>query len=278
MISSGPLTIVDRDGTEAVGETVLDDSGGTRTLVRLADGDQPVVLPPGSLVGRGDGTYYLSLSLKDLFAGGNTATASVAGSAPAAAPPEPVEVRDLPVEARQAVVEAESARSAVPPVAAGAGRAVSATEAVVVPLISERMTVEKQVVETGGVRITKRVHERQETFDEPLVQEQVDVQHVPVNRIVDGPIAVRHEGDTLVIPLLEEVLVVEKRLMLKEEVRVTRRKIETRDPRTVTLRREEAVVERFNRQASGEETAVVAAAEGSRPAPAPVVSNEDAPR
>ena len=270
MISSGPLTIVDRDGTEAVGETVLDDSGGTRTLVRLAESDQPGVLPPGSLVGRGDGTYYLPLSLKELFGGGN-------GGATAAAPPEPDAVRDLPVEAREAGVEARNVAAAVPPAAGGTAGAVSATEALVVPLIAERMTVEKRLVETGGVRITKRVQEQQETFDEPLLQEQVDVQHVPVNRVVDGPVAVRHEGDTLVIPLLEEVLVVEKRLMLKEEVRITRRQIQTRDPRTVTLRREEAVVERFTRPTPGEETAVVAAAEGSGAAPAHVVSNETPP-
>jgi uncharacterized protein (TIGR02271 family) len=71
---------------------------------------------------------------------------------------------------------------------------------------------------------------------------------VPINRVVDGPISVRSEEDTLVIPLLEEVLVVEKRLLLKEEVRITKRRVETHMPQRVTLRREEAVVERVNRE------------------------------
>ena len=62
----------------------------------------------------------------------------------------------------------------------------------------------------------------------------------------------RSEEDTLVIPLLEEVLVVEKRLLLKEEVRITKRRMETHRPQRVTLRREEAVVERVNRE--GDET------------------------
>jgi stress response protein YsnF len=44
---------------------------------------------------------------------------------------------------------------------------------------------------------------------------------------------------------MEEVLVVEKRLMLKEEVRVTKSRHEVRDPKEVTLRSEEAVIERL---------------------------------
>jgi stress response protein YsnF len=52
----------------------------------------------------------------------------------------------------------------------------------------------------------------------------------------------------LVIPLLEEFLVVEKRLLLKEEVCITRRRVDTHAPQRVTLRREDAVMERINRE------------------------------
>jgi uncharacterized protein (TIGR02271 family) len=102
-------------------------------------------------------------------------------------------------------------------------------------------------VETGHVRIRKVVHEREETIDPPLLHDEVVVERIPVNRVVEAPIAVRSEDDTLVIPLLEEVLVVEKRLLLREEVRITKRRVETHRPQRVTLRREEAVVERINR-------------------------------
>lgn len=125
-------------------------------------------------------------------------------------------------------------------------------DAVVIPLIAEELDVHKRVVETGGVRIRKTVHERQETFDEPLFREQVDVQRVTVNRVVDGPVPVRQEGDTMVVPLYEEVLVVQKQLMLKEELRITRQRIETHEPQTVTLRREEAMVERIDSQGQRE--------------------------
>ena len=67
---------------------------------------------------------------------------------------------------------------------------------------------------------------------------------VPVNRVVDGPVVPRQEGDTLILSVLEEVLVVERRLVLKEEVRVVRTRVTEPATQRVTLRREEIVVER----------------------------------
>jgi hypothetical protein len=58
---------------------------------------------------------------------------------------------------------------------------------------------------------------------------------VPINRVVDAPVPVAHVGNTMIISLLEEVLVVEKRLMLKEELHITKGEIETYKPQRVTL-------------------------------------------
>jgi len=64
--------------------------------------------------------------------------------------------------------------------------------------------------------------------------------------VVDGPAPEsRIEGDVMIVPVLEEVVVVKKQLVLKEELHITRRRIAERDSRTVTLRREEATVERI---------------------------------
>lgn len=117
-------------------------------------------------------------------------------------------------------------------------------DALVVPVVAEELVVETRPVETGRVRITKTVQERAEVVDEPLLQERVAVERVPVGRVVEGPVAVRYEGDVMIVPVLEEVLVVEKRLMLTEELRITRQRTEKRAPQTVTLRREEVSVER----------------------------------
>jgi uncharacterized protein (TIGR02271 family) len=92
----------------------------------------------------------------------------------------------------------------------------------VLPIIQESLDVETCPVETGRVRLRKVVHEREEVVDPPLWREEVVVERVSVDRFVDGPISTRAEGDTVIIPVLEEVLVVEKRLLLKEEVHVTK--------------------------------------------------------
>jgi uncharacterized protein (TIGR02271 family) len=125
---------------------------------------------------------------------------------------------------------------------------------VVIPVVSEELAVGKRDVEAGRVRITKLVREEQQTVDQPVFAEEVVVERVAVNRMVDGPVQVRHEGETMIVPLLEEVLVVEKRLMLREEIRVTRRRNETHRPQTVTLRKEEVKVERVEPDAGGNGT------------------------
>jgi uncharacterized protein (TIGR02271 family) len=121
----------------------------------------------------------------------------------------------------------------------------------VVPVIQEVLDVQTRAVETGRVRIRTIVREHEEVVDPPLLRDEVLIERVPINRVVEGPMAARSEGDTLIIPVLEEVLVVEKRLLLKEEVRVTTRRVETHSPQRTTLRRQEATVERINRE--GEE-------------------------
>lgn len=116
--------------------------------------------------------------------------------------------------------------------------------AVVVPVVAEHLEVQKRKVEAGGVRIRKTVSEREEVVDEPLMREEVQVKRVPVNKVVEGPVPVRHVGNTMIVSLLEEVLVVEKRLMLKEELHITKEQVESYRPQRVRLRTEEAVVER----------------------------------
>lgn len=126
----------------------------------------------------------------------------------------------------------------------GAETEISSSGKRVIPVITEQAVVSKRVVETGKVRIHKRVNQRNEVVNVETVQEQIEVERVPVDRFVDEPPQMRQEGDTLIIPVVEEVLVVEKRLMLKEEVRVKRVRSVNQNPQTVTLRSEEVLVER----------------------------------
>jgi uncharacterized protein (TIGR02271 family) len=116
----------------------------------------------------------------------------------------------------------------------------------VIPVLAEELAVVTRRVETGrGVRISKTVEEREERIDAPLTKEEVEVERVELNQEVDAPVAVRYEGDTMIVPILEEVLVVQKRLVLKEEIRITRRRREVHAPQSVVLRREHAAVGRI---------------------------------
>ena len=121
-----------------------------------------------------------------------------------------------------------------------------ASETLVVPVIVEEPELQKRSVETGKVRITKVVHEREAVVDEPLLRDEVEVERVPIQRLVEEAIPVRYEGDTMIVSVMEEVLVVEKRLMLKEELHIRKRRVTRHQPQHVTLRREEARVERHN--------------------------------
>jgi uncharacterized protein (TIGR02271 family) len=64
--------------------------------------------------------------------------------------------------------------------------------------------------------------------------------------VVDGPIPVRYENAPVIVSILEEVLVVQKRLMLKEELHIRKRNVEAHQPQQVTLRHEEARIQRLN--------------------------------
>lgn len=117
------------------------------------------------------------------------------------------------------------------------------------PLMEEELHVAKRVVDTGrGVRINKTVTEREQLVDPPLLRDELEVTHVAVGRVIaetDAP-QTRYEGETLVVPVLEEVLVVQKQLLLKEEIRITRHRKPVRMPQNVLLRSEQVTVERFD--------------------------------
>ena len=122
----------------------------------------------------------------------------------------------------------------------------------VVSVAEETLQVGKRSVTKGVVQLSKRVVERQETVDLPLQQARVRLERVSVNQVVSEAAPVRYEGDTMIVPLYEEVLVVSKQLMLAEEVRITKARTEQRQPQQVTLRRETAELSREAAEARGE--------------------------
>ena len=131
----------------------------------------------------------------------------------------------------------------------------NAADTQVIPVLQEQVTVGKRVVETGKVQISKTVTEDQTSVSIPLMREEYDVERIPVNQVVETPPpALRYEGDTAIIPVLREVLVVQKRYEITEEIRITKRKTETTDTQQVTLRKEEVHIDRRSTDPNRENT------------------------
>lgn len=116
---------------------------------------------------------------------------------------------------------------------------------VVVPLYGEDVTIERRKVDRK-VRVRVETTSREHLIDEILSSERVEVERIPVGRPVDAAPPVREEGDTTVISIVEEVVVVERRLVLKEEIRLRRVQTTERHRETVTLREQQAVIERVD--------------------------------
>jgi uncharacterized protein (TIGR02271 family) len=113
-----------------------------------------------------------------------------------------------------------------------------------IPLMDEELRVEKVGIATGKVRITTVVDVTEEMARACLEEETVDVERVPIGREVDVAPSMRTEGDVVIFPVVEEILIVEKRLVLKEELHIRRRVTHENVEVPVTLRKERAVVER----------------------------------
>ena len=123
------------------------------------------------------------------------------------------------------------------------------TTSFIIPVVHEQLHVDVRTVDTGrGVRIHKTVSEREQVVDMALAREAVEVARVTVDRLCapgETPQA-RQEGDTWIVPVTEEVLVVEKRLRIKEEIHIHRTSRSERHADTVLLRTENVSIERFD--------------------------------
>ena len=117
-------------------------------------------------------------------------------------------------------------------------------EVAAIPLVEERLSVAKRQVEAGRLRVRISVDQREELVPVELAHDEVEVERVPKNLPLSELPGVRLEGNTTIIPVVEEVVVVEKRLMLIEEIHVRRKSATTTEEVPVTLRSEEAAIER----------------------------------
>ena len=123
------------------------------------------------------------------------------------------------------------------------------TDRLSIPVIAEKVVLDTRLVDTGrGVMVRKSVVETPHEIAQPLRQDHLRIEHVAQDRLLDPADlpASRYEGDTLIIPVIEEVLVVHKELRLKEEIRITRSSNTAMSRHSVVLKSEHVHVERFD--------------------------------
>jgi uncharacterized protein (TIGR02271 family) len=123
----------------------------------------------------------------------------------------------------------------------------------VIPLVEETVRIEKEEVVTGRVRVRTVTEEVEQLVGQYLDAENVEIVRVPVELEVAEAPAVRQDGDTTIISIIEEVIVVTKRLVVTEEIHIRRIKSTERVETTINLRKQHAVVERSD----GEDDSII---------------------
>jgi stress response protein YsnF len=140
-----------------------------------------------------------------------------------------------------------------PLVDAGTGSADARAQAAVVPLMEERVEVAAAATPVGAVRVRVETAEGVERVAVADVREE----YQPSVRTVGEPATTRRDpyldGDELVVPVYEERVVVERRLFLKEEIRLRRARHVFQEHHDVPVRRERAVFERLQADGSWRE-------------------------
>jgi uncharacterized protein (TIGR02271 family) len=122
---------------------------------------------------------------------------------------------------------------------------------IMIPVIEEHIHIGTKTVETGKVNISKKVLTETYTAEIPVSKEEVIVEKKTINQYIDGEApGMRLDGDTTIIPIVREVIV--KRLLLVEEIHITKRRTDSIIPVSEVLRKEEVIIARQDGAVSGD--------------------------
>ncbi|MDB4986758.1 MAG: uncharacterized protein JWN04_1936 [Myxococcaceae bacterium] len=208
------ISVVKRDGA-SVG--ILEEASSAALTVRLEDGQRALV-SRADLEPLADGTVLLRTPVEQLSLLEQEASASV-------------------VSAATVPIDGSPSRSSMGPAPDG-------SELITIPRVEEQLEVEKITRESARVHVHVKATEREQAVSVALTDQHAEISRVQIGRMVDAPPPVREDGDTVIIPVLEEVLVIQKRLLLREEIHVVRRPETRTEEHVVSLRSEHVDVTR----------------------------------
>jgi uncharacterized protein (TIGR02271 family) len=112
-----------------------------------------------------------------------------------------------------------------------------------IPVVQENVVVDKQVIDNGRVNFKKDIDQEEKVIEARASHDEVTVQRVRIDKVVDAPPpAVRYEGNKMIISVLKEEIVVQKRLILVEELHVTKQTVTQKVRRPITVKKERVTV------------------------------------
>lgn len=115
----------------------------------------------------------------------------------------------------------------------------------IVRLHTEDLQITRERIAGDTVRVRTVTTQHDRLVEEQLVHERIEIVRVPIGRVVDTVPDVRQDGDVTILPVVEEEIVVQKRLILKEEVHLRRVSVAEVHRETVILREQDAVITRI---------------------------------
>ncbi len=128
-----------------------------------------------------------------------------------------------------------------------------AEEEIVVPIMAEEAALTVQQIARGKVQVRTRFDTVEQIVEAPVMREELIIEHIPRNQSIQGDLPqIREENGVQIIPILEEVLVSRKQLLLREEVRISKRRVTENIPQAITLRYEVADIEQISFEDSSE--------------------------
>ena len=115
---------------------------------------------------------------------------------------------------------------------------------IVIELAEEQLSVTREQVSDGRVRVTRSTVEHDEAINLLLNRERVEVVHVAKGQRIEEMPEIREENGVLIVPVVEEEIEVIRRLVLREELHI--RKISEQVPYedVVTLRKQQVSVDK----------------------------------
>lgn len=123
----------------------------------------------------------------------------------------------------------------------------------IIPLLEEQLNVTKTQVVTDQLRVSTAVEERDVLIEDVVERGGLHVERIEVERLVAEAPEPRQEGDTLIVSIVEERLIVEKRLFVIEELHITRTSTIERVAFPETIRTMRATVEHASTPSTGRE-------------------------